>query len=607
MKNLSRVFVLCAWVLSFFLFSVPAHATYYKYSFNKYDGYGFSKKSKSHSSHYQKSYSSRDHKGKHDSGKKPRHRNSDCETSKYSPYYSKSSYWNKNSKHENRWHKQGSYVNTHQYKSCRSRGHSSHHHDDSCKPENTDLKPIAVDDSYAGVVGEPFSQNIFSENDTAGDGETRVYFISGDLANGLNLQSDGSFSGTPAQAGTFTFKYKIKDKDYDKSYAFVTVVIDSANLLPEAIDDDYTGMVGDQFRQNIFSENDTAGDGETLVEYVSGDPLPEGLVIDTDGNITGSPTVSGIFVFTYKISDEDSDQATADVTITIEELLEYCAISAVADQYRNGSSSHSFWIPEIFKNLVFDSENIVRRVLPTGDITIVGSISDGDVSFDVNLTYTKFADVSHPKLELNSNAYITNGGPIDPATWDFFGEVTGTLTGSSGLWNGVVLEASMTGPIAQIGLGASGKNIEFGFSNWFKFKILSEGGDLPAGFHQYQELNGDININLVDDCIVEPPLEPIAVDDQMFVNGDCYGINNPVGINILANDDLGAGLASIELADTSAVPFGFSLTEDGQLFQTSALFQPVRATQEFSYEITDLNGLKSTALVEIIINVICID
>ncbi len=276
------------------------------------------------------------------------------------------------------------------------------------------------------------------------------------------------------------------------------------NLLPDAVEDNYQGTVGEPFNANIVIENDDVGDGCAVASFVSGN-IPDGLQLDADGQLSGTPTTPGEYKFEYELTDCEGDADWATVTILITEQIAYCAASAEGDELKPNAGGHSFWIPGISGNLDFESDSLVTRVLPNGDMTITGTVVDGDIRFAVDLLYTGFEDESsNPKLELPASAYVANGGPIDPSTWDFYKTVEGTLTGVGGSWDGVVLDMTLRGPMAQIGVGASGKNGALGFANWFNLAVSSDSTAFPNGVYVGKTYHGDINVDFREPGDCEP-------------------------------------------------------------------------------------------------------
>jgi len=385
-----------------------------------------------------------------------------------------------------------------------------------------DLRPVARSDRFHGLVGEPFRQNV-KKNDYQGDAPAYTRVVAGSLPPGLALRYNGTIVGTPTKTGTYYIKYKLRDQDGDASYNLVKIVIKNPNLLPEAVDDDYNGEIGEQFSQNIIQDNDTEGDGPATAELTGGE-LPPGISLNADGTLSGTPEVSGIYVAHYTITDANGDTSSASVTITVQEPISYCPQPALSDELHGGSHSHALWIPEISRNLQFEGTPEANRILPNGDMVIVGSVVDGDLAFDIELNYSGYTDQSDsPKLELKSSAYSENGGPIDPSTWEFYSDFSATLVGTSGDWAGVTLTAVLRGPMTQFGIGANGKNGNFGLANWFTATIESATYGVPDGFSIGQTLVGDVNIDLPSEC----PRQIVKTQCSVSAFGD--GFNNFAG------------------------------------------------------------------------------
>jgi hypothetical protein len=121
--------------------------------------------------------------------------------------------------------------------------------------------------------------------------------------------------------------------------------------------------------------------------------------------------------------------------------------------------------------------------------------------WDIDVLFTNKVDVGDPqnppagspKLELMPTAYIWNGGPIDPATWHYYQDFTGTMTGKDS-YAGASLLVTRRGPAFQVGDGASGKNVTYGGSAWTFFDVITQPTSGPA---LPLSADGDINVNFV--------------------------------------------------------------------------------------------------------------
>ena len=187
-------------------------------------------------------------------------------------------------------------------------------------------------------------------------------------------------------------------------------------------------------------------------------------------------------------------------------LASFELTSAETDAYARYSGGHSFWIPGISRNLDFQGNG--RLDVYEHHWHVTGTVRDGDIAFDVDLSYEALsANYLNPKLELIDAAYMSNGGPVDPQSFDFALDVHGTLTGVAGSrYAGSVLAAWDRGPAAMLGFGANGKNIGNGLSNWFGFRVTQAGGAFTDGeiSDVGRTFHGDINVDVGAAPVPEP-------------------------------------------------------------------------------------------------------
>ena len=128
-----------------------------------------------------------------------------------------------------------------------------------------------------------------------------------------------------------------------------------------------------------------------------------------------------------------------------------------------------------------------------------------DLQFSGYVTSSQTPPQDSPYLYgLKSSALTKNGGPINPDSWRYYKNMTGTLTGQGDL-AGWKLGMARTGPSFQLGVGANLRSIKDGASGWFKHSIISRGSKswLSAAW-------GDYNFNLdrdAVDCIAYYPFD----------------------------------------------------------------------------------------------------
>jgi len=155
------------------------------------------------------------------------------------------------------------------------------------------------------VLGEPVSGFFLTAR-----GGTPPYGwvqVDGLLPPGLELSADGVVSGTPRQAGTFSSVVEVRDATNMGTQFWMSLFVTSDRAL--GIDPDYLpeAIVGEPYEVVLEA------DGEGAVEFTIavGSKLPDGLVLDTDGRISGVPTEKelegksqGLVIFQVRVVDE---------------------------------------------------------------------------------------------------------------------------------------------------------------------------------------------------------------------------------------------------------------------------------------------------------------
>jgi large repetitive protein len=297
----------------------------------------------------------------------------------------------------------------------------------------------------------------------------------------------------------------------------------------------------------VVATTTTSGDGNytfsnlapgTYSVRVNG--IPTGLVetYDLDGVVT--PNVA-----TFTLA---SGQNRTDVDFGYK--VNGCAEGAPLDPtYGPSTGGQAFWFPGIVTDLVFtpDPGTFVANGDGTARLTgTLRSVSDPTKIFTVDVELSGFTTTTpsgSPKKELQSSAYIENGGPINPATWAYYTTYTGTLTGA-GTYAGAVITITRTGPAFQVGVGADGKNIGFGGSGWFLWTVTHQ----PTSCNSLQTTGqGDIDIDL-DDCNT---LGSVGNRVWLDANGNGTQDSGETGINGVTVQLLNSGGTAFASAITS--------------------------------------------------------
>jgi hypothetical protein len=184
-----------------------------------------------------------------------------------------------------------------------------------------------------GKVGVPYSIKFHGDEEPiCSPGDDTWYATNGTVPPGLTLALDGTFSGTPTEAGTFAFwlELKLPDTDTcrsaDNSEEHVTVTINPGTLVPPPpplprliIGPEFVspGTVGTPYMAAM-----TANLPDPKTWAIVAGALPTGLTLGaSDGVITGSPAASGSYAFTVQAQIADGRSDTKSLTLEVRNRL----------------------------------------------------------------------------------------------------------------------------------------------------------------------------------------------------------------------------------------------------------------------------------------------
>lgn len=252
-----------------------------------------------------------------------------------------------------------------------------------------------------------------------------------------------------------------------------------------------------------------------MIEVLKATRQPKKIMLNLS---LGSTLTSGLIASTAVLGMVASANAA--------ELTRSWQVTEAASSALNNSGGHAFWLPEMTSGgqFVFDSEATLNEY-NDGTAHFFGSIvaaNEANKQWDFDIWFESTDEGwGGPKKELPSSAYVENGGPIDTNTWayyDFSDSQQSTLTADSGAYAGQTLVLSdFTGgkfPL-QMGYGANGKNLEMGFSTWFKYE--GDQNNTPTK-------HADINVSLV--AKTTPESQPVPEPAMGLVSLGLIGVLN---------------------------------------------------------------------------------
>ena len=239
--------------------------------------------------------------------------------------------------------------------------------------------------------------------------------VAGPSHGALTLNSDGSFSYTPATNfyGTDSFTYKANDGSFDSNVATVTITVGRP---PVANNDSYTTSENTALTINApgVLANDTDPQGNPLTAVLVAGPAHGSLTLNGDGSFSYTPAQRyyGTDSFTYQANDGSFNSNVANVTITVKAVNE----------------------PPVVTNQTYSTnENTTLAVAAPGVLTN-GSDPEGNP-----LTAVLVTGPTHGTLTLNGNGSFS----YTPAA-NYYGTDSFTFKANDGQLDSNVATATLT-------------------------------------------------------------------------------------------------------------------------------------------------------------------
>ena len=239
------------------------------------------------------------------------------------------------------------------------------------------------------------------------------------LPAGLTLNSNGTLSGTPTVNGAFTFEVQATDSSpapgpYTQTSALLTLNVSapSLSITPTSLPPAEEGV--------NYSQSFAASGGMSPYQFAlvsgQGTGLPAGLTLNSNGTLSGTPTVSG--TFTFEVQATDSSPAPGPYTqtsalLTLNVSAPSLSITPPESGGGGGSSGGGRATPtqlQAIEGLLFDGIGLAIDMLTSRNIIDAPGI-ESNIAFDMQYAGPfgqMFVDLSY---EATINAFLKANQP----------------------------------------------------------------------------------------------------------------------------------------------------------------------------------------------------
>lgn len=413
----------------------------------------------------------------------------------------------------------------------------------------------------------------------AGSGGTPPYiwtFSGGSIPPGLQLNTNGTLSGTPTTAGTYNFSILLTDNtgaSVQGSFSLTVgsgLTITTPTTLPP-------GSIGVAYSQSIAATGGTA----PYIFSLQGGTLPAGLSLNTSGLISGTPLGAGTSSFTVRAQDAAGASVTATFTLVVGSVASGIVINpstvpggAVGVPYSQAFTASGGVGPYIFA--LFSGALPPGLTVSTSGVLSGTPTSSGSFVFTIRATDSQGAAVNQLyTLTVGSSIHITNTSPLPGGTANFFYSQTLSATGGTPPYSWSISSGSLpTGMLFSTqgiisGTPTSGGNYQF------VVKVVdATGASTTQSFTL--AITGGVTIT------TPSPLPDGSVGSSYFLT---FGANG------------GSGPYTWSVA-SGALPNGLTLSSAGALTGVPT----VQGQFQFVVKIVDLTGLSASTPFTLTIN-----
>ena len=144
--------------------------------------------------------------------------------------------------------------------------------------------------------------------------------------------ASGAVSGTTSEVGTFTFAVDCLIDGWINKTVVNSITVAPAIVTKDGSDDFAAAQVGNEFVAEFTSNVITKDAYDTLTYAIIDGALPDGVTMDEEGTVEGTPAAAGVYTFTVELHAMKESTSKKGKTEVSETTVSIVVTMRVADE-----------------------------------------------------------------------------------------------------------------------------------------------------------------------------------------------------------------------------------------------------------------------------------